>query len=261
MRVLFIGDIVGKPGRIMLEKYLPALIDEEKIDCVIANGENAAAGAGITQKIFQELLNYGVDMVTMGNHVWDNRDIFRFIERESRLVRPLNLPPESPGKGWQVFSVGKEKVAVINVLGMIYLGGNISCPFHGVEDVLKEIHAITPYIFVDFHGEATSEKQAFGWYFDGRVTGVLGTHTHVPTADSRILPRGTAFQCDVGMTGPYDGILGMDRDIVLKRFVTGLPERFQVANGDMQLNGVIMDCDEKGICKEIRRVHILNPSI
>lgn len=261
MRVLFIGDIVGKPGRIMLEKYLPDLIETEKIDCVIANGENAAAGVGINQKIFQELINFGVDVITMGNHVWDNRDIFQFIEKETKLVRPLNLPPESPGKGWQIITVQNIKIAVINVLGMIYLGGNIACPFHCVEQVLKEIRAVTPYIFVDFHGEATSEKQAFGWYFDGRVTAVLGTHTHVPTADSRILPRGTGFQCDVGMTGPNDGILGMERDIVLKRFITGLPARFQVAAGDMQLNGVVIDCNENGRCTQITPIHIFHPSL
>lgn len=261
MRVLFIGDIVGKPGRIMLERYLPQLIDEKKIDCVIANGENVAAGMGINQKLFQELINFGVDVVTMGNHVWDNKDIFQFIDKEPRLVRPLNLPPECPGKGWRLIEVGKIKIAVINVLGTIFLGGNIGCPFHAVEAALKEIRAVTPYIFVDFHGEATSEKQAFGWYFDGQVTAVLGTHTHVPTADGRILPRGTAFQCDVGMTGPNDGILGMDREIVLKRLVTGLPARFQVANGDMQLNGAIVDCNDQGRATGISPVHIFQPSI
>ncbi len=261
MRVLFIGDVVGKPGRIMLEKYLPELIDNEKIDCVIANGENAAAGVGINKKIFQEIINIGVDVVTMGNHVWDNKDIFQFIDREPRLVRPLNLPPESPGKGYQIISVGEKKIAVINVLGTIFMNGNLACPFHSVESLLKEIREITPYIFVDFHGEATSEKLAFGWYFDGRVTAVIGTHTHVPTADSRILPRGTALQCDAGMTGPLDGILGMDRDIVIKRLVTGLPERFQVASGDMQLNGVMIDCDDNGKSVDIRRVGIIQPSI
>lgn len=261
MRILFIGDVVGKPGRIMLERYLPELIETEKVDFVIANGENAAAGVGINKKIFQEMINFGVDAVTMGNHVWGNRDIFQFIDHEERLVRPLNLPPESPGKGYQILSVGDKKIAVINVLGTIFLGGSSSCPFHSVEAILKEIREITPYIFVDFHGEATSEKQAFAWYFDGRVTAVIGTHTHVPTADSRILPRGTAFQCDAGMTGPNDGILGMDREIVLKRFVTGLPERFQVAGGDMQLNGVFIDCDEQGKSTDIRRVQIFQPSI
>lgn len=261
MRVLFIGDVVGKPGRIMLERYLPELIKSEQVDCVIVNGENAAAGVGINKKIFQEIINFGVDIVTMGNHVWGNRDIFQFIDREERLVRPLNLPPESPGKGYQIVSIGDNKVAVINVLGTIFLSGSSTSPFHHVEAVIKEIRAITPYIFVDFHGEATSEKQAFAWYFDGRVTAVIGTHTHVPTADSRILPRGTAFQCDAGMTGPNDGILGMDREIVLKRFVTGLPERFQVASGDMQLNGVLIDCDAQGKSTDIRRVQIFQPSI
>lgn len=256
MKILFIGDVVGSPGRKMINQYLPLLKKKYKPILTIVNGENAAGGRGITQKIYKGFLEAGAQVVTLGNHTWDNREIFEFIDDANWLIRPANLPKNNPGKGFTIVTINEVKIAVINLIGRTFLPPS-DCPFQKVEELLTEIKKITPYIFVDFHGEATSEKQAMGWFLDGRATAVVGTHTHVQTADNRVLPKGTAYITDVGMTGPYDGILGMDRDIIINRFLTNLPARFEVASGREQLNGVIVTVDEKnGLAKKIDKIII-----
>lgn len=254
LRILFIGDIVGKPGRVIIERQINSLQKKYNIDFTIANGENAAGGKGINRKIFQELSNYGIDVITMGNHVWDRKEIFDIIDSERRLLRPANYPQGTPGLGWNIYSLDKEtKIAVINLAGRIYLP-SLNCPFQVVDTILKEIKQITPIIIVDFHAEATSEKNAMGWYLDGRVSAVLGTHTHVQTGDERLLKRGTAYITDVGMTGPRDSVLGIDKDLIIKKFTTQLPVRFEIAAGDIQLNGVVLDIDQSGRVSSIQRV-------
>ncbi|ATW24232.1 TIGR00282 family metallophosphoesterase [Candidatus Formimonas warabiya] len=246
MRILFIGDIVGKPGRDILRQQLRNIQDKFSIDFTIANGENAAGGAGINKRIFDEISNYGVDVITMGNHVWDKKEIFDFIENEPRILRPANYPKGTPGKGWNIFSFPNQlKIAVINLSGRVFLPA-LDCPFQNIDLILSQIKGQTTHIIVDFHAEATSEKQAMGWYLDGRVSAVLGTHTHVQTADARILNRGTAYITDVGMTGPRDSVLGVDKELVIKKFTTSLPVRFEVAGGDIQLNAVIIEINHKG---------------
>lgn len=245
MRVLFIGDIVGKPGRDILRQQLNKIQEKFQIDFTIANGENAASGAGINKKIFEEISNYGVDVVTMGNHVWDKKEIFDFIDYEPRLIRPANYP-QAPGKGWNTFTLhNRIKIIVINMSGRVYLP-SLDCPFQSIDNILAQVKGVSPYVIVDFHAEASSEKQAMGWYLDGRVSAVLGTHTHVQTADARILNRGTAYITDVGMTGPRDSVLGVDKDLVIKKFITHLPVKFEIAHGDIQLNAVILELNEKG---------------
>lgn len=256
MKILFIGDVVGSPGRKMVDKYLPILKKKYKPIITIVNGENAAGGKGITQKIYKGFLEAGAHVITMGNHTWDNREIFEFIDEANWLIRPANLPENNPGKGYVIVTVNSVKIAVINLIGRTFLPPS-DCPFQKAEQLLEEIRKITSIIFVDFHGEATSEKQAMGWFLDGKVTAVVGTHTHVQTADNRILPRGTAYITDAGMTGPYDGILGIDRNIIINRFLTNLPARFEVASGREQLNGVIITVDEKtGLAKQIDKIYI-----
>jgi metallophosphoesterase (TIGR00282 family) len=256
MKLLFIGDVVGSPGRKMIEQYLPKLKAKHKPNVIIINGENAAGGKGITEKIYRGFIELGAHAVTLGNHAWDNREIFEFIEDAKVLVRPANFPEEAPGKGIVYVQVDGVEVAVINLQGRTFLPA-IDCPFKKADALIAEASQRTPIIFVDFHAEATSEKQAMGWYLDGRVSAVVGTHTHVQTADNRILPKGTAYITDVGMTGPYDGILGVEREAVLKKFLTALPVRFEVTAGRSQLNGVIIDIDSKsGRAKAIERIMI-----
>ncbi|MGI6684786.1 MAG: TIGR00282 family metallophosphoesterase [Bacillota bacterium] len=246
MRVLFIGDIVGQPGRDILRQQLRNIQEKFKIDFTVANGENAAGGAGINKKIFEEISNYGVDVVTMGNHVFDKKEVLSFINSEPRLIRPANYPPGVPGKGWTIYSIdNRVKIAVVNLAGRVYLPA-LDCPFQTIDKIYAQIKEITPYLILDFHAEATSEKQAMGWYLDGRFSAVLGTHTHIQTADGRILNRGTAYITDVGMTGPRDSVLGVDKDLVIKKFTTHMPVRFEVAHGNIQLNAVILEFNEKG---------------
>lgn len=246
MKICFIGDIFGKPGRNILRQQLGEIQERFNIDFTIANGENAAGGTGINRKIFEEIVSCGVDVVTMGNHVWDKKEIFDFIEYEPRILRPANYPKGTPGKGWHIYVANHQcKIAVVNISGRVFLSP-LDCPFREIDQILHQLKEVTPVIIVDFHAEATSEKQAMGWYLDGRVSAVLGTHTHVQTADARLLKRGTAFITDVGMTGPKDSILGVDKDLVLKKFTSQLPVRFEVAGGDIQLNAVIMDIKENG---------------
>ncbi|MCR1286203.1 TIGR00282 family metallophosphoesterase [Shouchella clausii] len=254
MRILFIGDVVGSPGRDMVETHLKRLKQHYKPTVTVINGENAAHGKGITEKIYKGFLDLGAQMVTLGNHAWDKREIFDFIEDAKWLVRPANLPPNTPGVGFRVMKVNQLNVAVINLLGRTFMNP-ADCPFRTVDRILEEIGAEADCIFVDFHAETTSEKQAMGWHLDGRVSAVIGTHTHVQTADERILPKGTAYLSDVGMTGPLDGILGMEKEAVLYRFLTNLPARFEVAEGRKQLNGVVIDIDDRtGKAAKIERL-------
>ncbi|RDU38618.1 TIGR00282 family metallophosphoesterase [Neobacillus piezotolerans] len=257
MNILFIGDVVGSPGRDMVKEYLPKLKDKYRPHLTIINGENAAGGKGITEQIYKSFLEAGAQAVTLGNHTWDNRDILEFIGRAKNMVRPANFPEGTPGKGIAYIKINELEVAIINLQGRTFLPP-IDCPFRKADELVDEAAKRTPFIFVDFHAEATSEKQAMGWYLDGRVSAVVGTHTHVQTADNRILPGGTGFITDVGMTGPYDGILGVERDAVLKRFLTSMPVRFEVPKeGRFQLSAVSIELDRKtGNAKKIERILI-----
>ncbi|WP_096199436.1 TIGR00282 family metallophosphoesterase [Bacillus sp. FJAT-45350] len=256
MKILFIGDVVGSPGRKMVDAYLPRLKKKYKPAMTIINGENAASGKGITEKIYKGFLSAGAQAVTLGNHSWDKKDIFEFIDNAKSLVRPANYPEGTPGKGYAIIKVNSFEIAVVNLMGRTFLPAN-DCPFRKIDQILDELQDRTPFVFVDFHGEATSEKQAMGWYLDGRVSAVVGTHTHVQTADERILPKGTAYITDVGMTGPYDGILGVERGAVIHKFLTNLPVRFEVSEGREQLNGVLITLDDKtGVTKSIERIII-----
>ena len=257
MKLLFIGDVVGSPGRDMVQEYLPKLKDKYKPHFVVINGENAAAGRGITEKIYRQFLESGANAVTMGNHTWDHKDIFEFIDNEKNIVRPANFPEGTPGKGLTFIRWNDLQVALINLQGRTFMPP-LDCPFKAAEKLVEEARKVTPIIFVDFHAEATSEKQALGWFLDGRVTAVVGTHTHVQTADYRILPNGTAYMTDVGMTGPYDGILGMTREPIIQKFLNSLPARFTVPkDGRTQLSAVLIDIDEKsGKAKRIQPILI-----
>jgi 2',3'-cyclic-nucleotide 2'-phosphodiesterase len=257
MNLLFIGDVVGSPGRDMVKEYLPKLKDKYRPHFTIINGENAAGGRGITEKIYREFLGHGAQAVTLGNHAWDNKEIFEFIENAKNMVRPANFPEDTPGKGLGFFKVNDLEMAVINLQGRTFMPP-LDCPFKKADELVKIAQERTPYIFVDFHAEATSEKQAMGWFLDGRVSAVVGTHTHVQTADNRILPGGTGYLTDVGMTGPYDGILGVEREAVLTKFLTSLPVRFEVPkSGRNQLSAVYIELDRKnGKCKKMDRILI-----
>lgn len=257
MRILFIGDIVGRPGRNIIKERLSQVKREQRIDFTVANAENAAGGKGITREVFRELYTCGIDAFTMGNHVWDNKGIFEFINEEERLIRPLNYPDICPGRGCHIFEAGNGlAIAVINASGRVFLPP-LDCPFRAVDQVLEQIKDRADCILVDFHAEATSEKLAFAYYFDGRVSAVLGTHTHIQTADERILPGGTAYITDVGMTGPAVSILGMDKDIVVNKFISGMPARFVVAGGAAQMDAVVLETGEKNFdVKSIKRLNI-----
>jgi 2',3'-cyclic-nucleotide 2'-phosphodiesterase len=240
MRVLFIGDIVGKPGRRAIEALVPGLREELRIDIVVANGENAAAGRGITIKTAKEIFGGGVDVITSGNHIWDQSEIIPYLDGDAPLLRPVNYPPGVPGRGVERFG----GLTVVNLMGRTFMA-DIDDPFRAAEHVLESLPAGTP-ILVDMHAEATSEKVAMGWYLDGRVSAVVGSHTHVPTADQRILPGGTAFVTDAGMCGPRDSVIGVEVEAVLRRFLTGMPARFTVAEKSrtVQFNSVMIDIDE-----------------
>lgn len=257
MNILVIGDIVGRPGRRALKQGLAKIQKEEDISFTIANAENAAGGRGLTRAVMDEILGAGIDVLTMGNHVWDNKDIFNFIDDEFRLLRPANYPSPCPGQGYHIYKAGFSKnIAVINLSGRVFIS-NLDCPFRLMDSILSEIEGDADIIIVDFHGEATSEKLAFAYYVDGRVTAVLGTHTHIQTSDERILPRGTAYITDLGMTGPSDSVLGMDKEIVIEKFLSGRPARFEVASSSSQLQGIILRLDElSDKVLEIKRVSI-----
>jgi metallophosphoesterase (TIGR00282 family) len=255
MRILFIGDIVGKPGRDLIRAGVAPLVDHHQIDLVVANAENAAAGSGITREIGDQLIAWGVDVMTSGNHIWARKEAIEYIGAEPRLLRPANFPAAVPGNGsYLARSADGRTAAVINVMGRVFMT-QLDDPFAAVT---REIDALRPrakVILVDFHAEATSEKMAMGWFLDGRVTAVVGTHTHVQTADERILPKGTAYLTDVGMTGPHDSVIGVEIEPALRRFVTGMPSRFETATANPRLNAVIIDADEKtGLAQDIERV-------
>jgi len=238
MKILFIGDIFGKMGRKAIEDYLPEIRKEHGINLVIANGENVAHGKGITKKTYKWLLEQGISVITMGNHTWDNKDIFTFIDDADKLLVPTNYQ-NTPGRGYVTFKYNDKTVTVISLIGRIFMQ-DANCPFITADKILSEIDS--DVIIVDFHAEATSEKMALAHYLDGRVTAVLGTHTHVPTADARILEKGTLFQSDVGMTGPLDGIIGVEREGIINKFISGIPVRFNpMETGKTQFNGIIFE--------------------
>ncbi|HKT13607.1 MAG TPA: TIGR00282 family metallophosphoesterase [Terriglobia bacterium] len=257
VRILYIGDIFGRPGRNIVKERLPGLVSEFAPDLILANGENAAAGFGITPKLADELLGLGIAVLTTGNHVWDKREIFPYLAEhaDGQLLRPANYPPQVPGRG---LYVGKTRAgldfAVINLQGRVFMPP-IDCPFRTVDDLLETIPETVKLRFVDMHAEATSEKLAMGWYLNGRVTAVVGTHTHIPTADEKVLPGGTAYVTDLGMTGPYESIIGVEKDTVIRKFLNQIPERFEVAKGDVRLCGVLVEADPlTGRAIAIRRI-------
>ena len=244
IRLLFIGDIVGRPGRDLVRYGLPAIVERHQIDLVIANAENSAAGFGITREIGDHLLEWGVDVMTSGNHIWDKKEALDYIGAEPRLLRPANYPAGAPGNGsYLARTRDGRSVGVVNVMGRVFML-NIDDPFTSVLREIETLKQRTRIVFVDFHAEATSEKIATGWHLDGRVTAVVGTHTHVQTADERIMPKGTAYLTDVGMTGPHDSIIGVEIEAALGRFLTALPAKFDTATGNPRLNAVIIEADE-----------------
>jgi len=256
MNILFIGDIYGRTGRSLLKDNLNKIIDEYKIDFTIANGENSAGGVGITKEIYDDLISYGIDVVTLGNHAWAQKKIFDFIDKENRLVRPANYPPGTPGKPYVIVEAKDKRIAVINMCGRVFMEC-LECPFRKIDDILEEIEGKADIKILDFHAEATSEKIAMGWYLDGRITAVLGTHTHVQTADERILPKGTGYITDVGMTGPANSVLGVKTDIIIKKFLTNLPGRFEAAEDSGQINGVILKINESNSVSDIKRLKVI----
>ncbi len=245
-----IGDVIGRPGRRAVQVLVPDLRQEYRIDLVIANGENAAGGLGLTRETAEELFASGIDVITSGNHIWDHKEIIPSLDSELAILRPLNYPPGVPGRGY----LTKGKVLVVNLLGRTFIG-NFDCPFRAMDELLEELVDKPPVIIADFHAEATSEKVAMGRYLDGRVSAVLGTHTHVGTIDARLLPKGTAYITDVGMTGPLESVIGGDADAVIRRFLTQLPHRLSVGKGSVVLNSVLVEVEEStGVAKSIVRI-------
>ena len=259
VRILFIGDVSGTVGQKMVHDYLPRLRQRYKPHFIILNGENAADGRGITEQIYKELLTQGVDLVTMGNHTWDNYDIFNFMDEATRMIRPANYEnnEEVPGVGMRIINNNAQKLAVINLTGRSYMG-SFDDPFRVGEELIAEAKKETNHILIDFHAEATSEKQALGWYVDGKVSALVGTHTHVQTNDARVLPNGTAYQTDIGMTGFYNGILGMQKESMIENFRTQLPTRFETPDqGPGQLNATFIETDDQtGHAKKIKPIRI-----
>ncbi|MBN1867301.1 TIGR00282 family metallophosphoesterase [Candidatus Sumerlaeota bacterium] len=264
MRILFIGDVVGRPGRELVAALLPKFRKEKGIDFVLANGENAAGGKGITPEVADDLFRAGVDVLTGGNHIWQNKQVFHIIETESRLLRPANYPvdPDVPGRGSGLYEVcgSDAKIGVVNLLGRVFMAP-VDCPFRVGRELVDRLRQVTPLIVVDIHAEATSEKNAMAWHLDGLVTAVIGTHTHVATADERISDAGTAAITDVGMTGAHDGVIGVRRDIILHAFLTQLPVRHELAKRDLHLRGVLIDADPAtGRASAIERVSLRSES-
>ena len=259
MKVLFIGDIVGKPGRKALGAFLRRVKSDHGVNFTIANGENAAGGFGLTPEIGESLFAAGIDVITTGNHVWDKKEAIPYLAKENRVLRPLNYPPETPGAGSVVLR-GSDgtKVGVLCLEGRVFMRPQ-DCPFRAAEREIAGLRSETPVIFVDFHAEATSEKLAMGWFLDGKASAVLGTHTHVPTADERILPGGTAYITDVGMTGPSESVIGVDKDIIVRRFLTALPQKFETARRHPQFQAVVVETDPgTGRSLSITRLDLLH---
>ncbi|MEN6370560.1 MAG: TIGR00282 family metallophosphoesterase [Armatimonadota bacterium] len=258
LRILMLGDVVGRPGRTAVSRHLPRLIEEHQPEIVIANGENAAGGLGINKGTAVPLFDAGVNVITLGNHVWTQQGMNELLGSEPRIIRPANLPPGLPGRGFGVFKTKDgNKIGVMNLLGRTFMEP-VDDPFRATDAIVREIQRETPVIVVDIHAEATSEKAAIAWYLDGRVSAVLGTHTHIPTCDERVLPGGTAFLTDIGMVGPRDSILGMKVDVVVERFRTQVKQKFEVASGPAILSGVIIDVDNQtGRASSISRVSVI----
>jgi metallophosphoesterase (TIGR00282 family) len=257
VKILFVGDIVGKPGRQALSRELHRLVDRHTIDIVIANGENAAGGFGLTVEVAKELFGHGIHLLTGGNHIWDKKEQVSFILSDPRIIRPANYPAGAPGVGSAILTTpGGVKVAVLNLEGRVFMK-TLECPFLVADREIERLKRETAIIFVDFHAEATSEKSALGWYLDGRVSALVGTHTHVQTADERILPQGTAFLTDAGMTGSFDSVIGMGKEETIHRFLTQLPAKFEVGKKDIRLNAVVIGVDEvSGKAVSIERINI-----
>lgn len=255
MKIVFIGDVSYKSGRKILKERLLGILEKYEAGFCIVNGENSAGGKGINGAVAKEILDAGADIITTGNHIWAKKEVFFFIESEKRVLRPLNYHKSNPGRGYGIIEKDGKKLAVANLSGRVFME-LCNCPFEAMEEILPEIKEQTRAVIVDFHGEATSEKIAFAWNFDGRVSAVIGTHTHVQTADERILPFGTGFISDAGMTGPYEGIIGADRETIIGKFKTGFPAFFTMQKGLAQLNGVVLEIDEKnGKCLSIERIY------
>jgi metallophosphoesterase (TIGR00282 family) len=258
LKVLFLGDIIGKPGRNALIRNLNSLISENEADMVIANGENAAGGIGISPDVCDSLLKSGVDIVTSGNHIFKKKEIIDYLDLEPRLLKPANYPPDTPGKGYGIYEIenlGGMKVAVINICGRVFVD-YLDCPFRTIERIMEHIKGETQIIIVDIHAEVTSEKVAMGWFLDGKVSAVIGTHTHIQTADERVLPGGTAYITDAGMVGPRNSVIGVKKENIIKRFLTQMPQQFTVSKEDVWINGVVIDIDEKtGMAREIIRIN------
>jgi metallophosphoesterase (TIGR00282 family) len=257
LKVLILGDIVGKPGRIAVKEILSKLTQKENINFCIANAENTAGGSGVTPPLAEELFSYGINVITSGDHIWKQKEIVDYIEKTPYLLRPANYPPKSSGHGYVIYSLPNEhsiKIAVINLQGRVFMPTS-DCPFRKVDDILTEVLMHTKTVFVDMHAEATSEKVAMGWYLDGRVSCIFGTHTHIQTADETILPKGTAYITDVGMSGPYDSVIGRRTDRVLNTFISGMPSSFDVAKNDVRLSGIIVSVDTlSGKATAIKRI-------
>lgn len=256
--ILCIGDIVGRPGREVLTKVLGRLRQERQIDLVIANGENSAGGSGIMPKQAKEIFAAGVDFITLGDHVWDKQDIYAYLNEQENIIRPANFPEGAPGKGFGIIQTkAGTKVGVINLLGRTFMRYNVECPFRALDKIVAQIVQVTPIIILDMHAETTSEKVAMGHYSDGRVSCVFGTHTHVQTADAKVLPKGTAYITDLGMTGPEDSVIGQNKEKIITRFLTSLPQKFEVAQDNGMLQGVIVSVDpDTGKAQRIERVQL-----
>jgi metallophosphoesterase (TIGR00282 family) len=258
MRILILGDVMGRPGRRAVREIVPSLIKKEAIDLAIANAENAAGGMGVDIKSAAELFSAGVHVLTSGNHIWKKKEIYPYLNEQERLLRPANYPDGAPGRGWCSWENQHGLNAlIINLQGRVFMPNHVDDPFRCVDGLLKEHGRHSPVIIVDMHAEATSEKNAMGWYLDGRVSAVYGTHTHIQTADERILPGGTAFITDLGMCGPFDSVIGMEKEVVINGFISQLPRKFEVAQENAVLQGVIVDVDsQSGKAREIRRLRV-----
>ncbi|HBG08795.1 MAG: TIGR00282 family metallophosphoesterase [Limnochordia bacterium] len=255
MNVLVLGDIYGRPGRKIVSQFLPDLVKQYKPVLVVANGENAAGGFGLTRNVAEELFALGIDVLTSGNHIWDQKEMYHYISEEPRILRPANYPPQVPGASVYLHRCSDAVIAVVNLIGRVFMG-DFDCPFRTADQILADLPAEVTHVIVDFHGEATSEKIALALYLDGRISALVGTHTHVPTADEQILPKGTAFITDLGMCGPIHSVLGVDPEIVIDKFLTQLPTRFSVAKGPAYLSGVVISLSEDGRAAGILRLNL-----
>jgi metallophosphoesterase (TIGR00282 family) len=256
VNILMVGDVFGEPGRAAIARLLPGLRQQHAIDLCVVNVENAAGGFGVTPSMARQFLEQGADVMTSGNHIWDKKEIIEYIVRENLLLRPANFPAGTPGSGFITIKAGPHRVAVLNLMGRVFMAP-IDSPFRKADEILPELRKDTPIILVDMHCEATSESQAMGWYLDGRASAVVGTHRHVQTADERVLPGGTAYITDLGMTGPTEGVIGVDRELILQRFLTQMPARFEPAKGPAALHGVVIVVDpETGRASDIRRLRV-----